>query len=95
MKKLEIIMSQSIDEDFSRLCEVNHVGQHFTKSNGVMGKGNTVPKMGDDTWPQSNVHYMMVIENDELEEMKKIITYLRSQFPDEGIACFVTDAEAI
>lgn len=95
MKKLEIILNQSIDEDFSRLCELANVGQHFTKTSGVMGKGNTVPKMGDDTWPQTNIKYMMVIENSELEKIRDIITYLRGKFPDEGIACFVTECEAI
>ena len=73
MKKLEIILSQAIDEDFSRLCEVREVGQHFTKSVGVMGKGNTIPKMADDTWPQENVHYMMIVDDDEVESIRQIV----------------------
>ena len=82
MKKLEIILSQAIDEDFSRLCEVREVGQHFTKSVGVMGKGNTIPKMADDTWPQENVHYMMIVDDDEVESIRQIVEYLRTQFPE-------------
>lgn len=95
MKKLEIILSQAIDEDFSRLCEVREVGQHFTKSVGVMGKGNTIPKMADETWPQENVHYMMIVEDSEVESIRQIVEYLRTQFPDEGIAGFVTDCEPL
>ncbi len=95
MKKLEIVLSQAIDEDFTRLCEVRQVGLHFTKSVGVMGKGNTVPKMADDTWPQENVHYMMIVEDEEVASLKQIVEHLRSQFPDEGIAGFVTDCEPL
>lgn len=95
MKKLEIILSQAIDEDFMRDCQVLGVGQHFTKAVGVMGKGNTTPKMGDEVWPQMNNHYMLCIKDSELEPMKRIIHSLRQKYPDEGIACFVTEASEL
>lgn len=95
MKKLDVILSQAIDEDFSRLCEVREVGQHFTKTVGVQGKGNTIPKMDDDTWPQENVHYMMIVPDGEVEQIKQIVEYLRSLFPDEGIAGFVSECDPL
>jgi hypothetical protein len=95
MKKLEIILSQAIDEDFVRDCEVLGVGKHFTKSVGVLGQGNTSPKMGDNVWPELNNHYMLCVSDDEFAIMKTIIQSLRKKFPDEGVACFVTEATEI
>ncbi|MFA6844732.1 MAG: PG0541 family transporter-associated protein [Sphaerochaetaceae bacterium] len=95
MKKLEVILSQAIDADFMRACLVMKVGQHYTKSIGVQGCGNTCPKMGDEIWPQLNNHYMMCIPDEELKIIKKIITNLRTKYPDEGITCFVTETEEL
>jgi len=91
MKKLEIILSQAIDEDFLHDCKVMHVADYYTKTIGVQGEGCSFPKMGDDVWPQLNNHYMIVIEDDEIETIKHIISHLREIYPDEGLACFVSD----
>jgi hypothetical protein len=95
MKKLEIIVSQAIDGDFLHDCKVLKVAQHYTKSVGVLGSGHSVPKMGDEIWPQLNNHYMIVVEDQEMEAIKRIVEHLREIYPKEGIACFVSTVEAL
>ncbi|AEV30079.1 hypothetical protein SpiGrapes_2303 [Sphaerochaeta pleomorpha str. Grapes] len=95
MKKLEIIVSQAIDEDFLHDCKVLRVAQHYTKAVGVLGSGHSVPKMGDEIWPQLNNHYMIVVEDEEMEAIKRIVDNLRKTYPNEGIACFVSSVEAL
>jgi hypothetical protein len=95
MKKLEIIVSQAIDGDFLHDCKVLRVAQYYTKSVGVLGSGHSVPKMGDDVWPQLNNHYMIVVEDQEMEAIKRIVEHLREIYPKEGIACFVSTVEAL
>ena len=45
MKRLEIIFSQSIDEDFIQKCAQKDVGKHYTKIPSVLGCGYSDPKM--------------------------------------------------
>ncbi|MCH3906867.1 MAG: hypothetical protein LKE39_04635 [Sphaerochaeta sp.] len=95
MKKLEIIISQAVDGDFLHDLEVLKVGEHYTRTTGVQGKGYSFPKMGDDVWPQLNNHYMIVASDEEVEGIRKILNHLRGQYPGEGIACFVSEAEEL
>ena len=39
MKRMEIIFSQSIDEDFVQKCAEKDVGKFFTKIPAVLGHG--------------------------------------------------------
>lgn len=93
MKRLDITLSQAIDEEFLRLCKVENVGQKYTKTEHVLGQGNTVPKMGDATWPQFNNHYLMVVPESEVAPIEHIITLLRREYPDEGVSCFISDCD--
>jgi hypothetical protein len=95
MKKLEIILSQAIDEDFLHDCAVMKVAQHYTKTVGVQGRGFCFPKMGDDVWPQLNNHYMIIVQDGEVDGIKRIVTHLRGLYPEEGIACFMSDVEEL
>ena len=54
LQRLEIIMSQSIEEDFVTAFMKEDTGRMFTKLPMVMGRGVTDPKMGDAVWPQLN-----------------------------------------
>lgn len=95
MKKLEVILSQAIDEDFLHRCLVQNVGQHYTKIVGVLGQGMTNPKMGDEVWPQLNNQYMIVADDEEVKIIHLVVETLRRDFPDEGIALFATPCEAL
>jgi len=93
MKRMEIIFSQSIDDDFMNACTEKRVGTYFTKIPDVLGKGCSVPKMGDNVWPQLNTMYIMYCEKEECEQIQEIVVALRAQYPTEGIASFISDGE--
>lgn len=95
MKRMDIIFSQSIDDDFMLMCKKNNIAQHFTKIPTVYGQGFSVPKMGDNIWPQVNTMYIVFCEETEVNQIKQVIDELREIYKGEGIACFTSDANVI
>lgn len=93
--RYEIILSQSIEEDFVRAFLERDTGRMFTKLNRVMGRGLSVPKMGDSIWPQFNCLYIVYCTKAQGAEIKEIIRELRKEYPDEGAACFRTKAKQL
>ncbi len=90
MKRVEIILSQSIDEDFINACDEKNVGKGFTKIPGIQGRGNSVPKQGDAIWPQLNTQFVVYCKDDEVETLFSIIEELRKKYPTEGASFFVS-----
>ena len=82
-KRVEIIYSQAIEEDFVQLFKENNVAGRYTKIAGIMGAGYSNPRLGDAIWPQLNVMYIVYCSE---EDCKKI---------GEGIACFVSESEEV
>lgn len=93
--RLEITMSQAIEEDFITKFMAEDTGKKFTKLPVVMGQGNTEPKMGDAVWPQLNCMYIVFCSEAESQVVVKIVQDLRAMYPNEGIACFKTTSEAM
>ncbi len=93
--RLEIILSQSIEEDFVKAFLEKDTGHMFTKLDNVMGQGCSVPKMGDSIWPQLNCMYITYCTKSQSSEIKAIIKSLRKEYPGEGIACFKTKAKIL
>ncbi|MBR5867586.1 MAG: hypothetical protein IKZ04_06705 [Spirochaetaceae bacterium] len=93
--RLEIILSQSIEEDFVNAFLTKQTGNMFTKIDNVMGRGFSVPKMGDAIWPQLNCMYIVYCTEAQTNVIKDIISDLRQEYPDEGIACFKSEAEIL
>lgn len=89
MKRMEIILNQSIEEDFSEACRLQNVGTHFTKIPAVQGTGFSVPKMGNGVWPQLNACFVIYCSDAECKKIAAIVNLLRKTYPKEGIACFV------
>lgn len=95
MKRMDIILSQALEEDFVYQCQLLHVDTCYTKIPGVMGRGNSSPKMGDSIWPQLNSWYMLVVSDEDAFKLKKLVENLRKEYPDEGIGCFVSDVTVL
>lgn len=95
MKKLEIVLSQSIEEDFFSKCKKKNVCKAYTKIDNVCGEGFQVPKMGTPIWPQLNSMIIVVCSESEASEIKKIVMDLRLEFPDDGIFCTIADVQVI
>ena len=93
MKKIEIIISQAIEEDLLKMLEARNLAGFYTKTGGVTGCGNTSPKMGDPVWPQLNSRFMFVADNDKVESFKKVVSLLRNRYPDDGVFAVVTNAD--
>lgn len=97
MKRIEIVMTQAIEVDFMGLyekaCRIAEIKCKFTKIDGVMGQGNTNPKLGDSIWPQLNVMFILVIEDKYVGIIKNIIETLHKTFVGEGVAAFISDAD--
>ena len=88
LQRLEIIMSQSIEEDFVTAFMKEDTGRMFTKLPVVMGRGVTEPKMGDAVWPQLNCMYIVICTKEQAAVVKSIIGRLHQEYPKEGLACF-------
>lgn len=90
LHRLEIIMSQSIEEDFVADFMKEDTGRMFTKLPVVMGRGVTNPKMGDAVWPQLNCMYIIICTKEQAEVTKGIVSRLHQEYPNEGLVCFVS-----
>lgn len=90
--RLEVIMSQAIEDDFAKSFMTKATGNMFTKIENVMGKGFSVPKMGDDIWPQFNCLYIIYCTEEQAQQVQEILQELRKEYPGEGLACFRTEA---
>ncbi|HPO03156.1 hypothetical protein K7J14_06010 [Treponema zuelzerae] len=90
MKRIEIIFSQSLEEDvFASLAHIPEAAR-FSIIPGVRGKGYSVPKMGDAVWPGENTMMIIWCESDAAAaEIEKAVVSVREKYPDEGVACFM------
>ena len=93
--RLEIILSQSIEDDFISAFLSCDTGHMFTKLDHVMGQGFSTPKMGDSIWPQLNSMYVVYCTQEQIGPIKEIIDSLRKEYPGEGVACFLSEAKVL
>ena len=94
-KRVEIIFSQAIEEDFAQLFKEREVAARYTKIAGVMGAGYSNPRLGDAIWPQFNMMYIIYCSDDDAKKIIEIVEQLRLQYIGEGIACFVSQSEEV
>ena len=95
LQRLEIIMSQSIEEDFVSAFMKEDTGRMFTKLPVVMGRGVTDPKMGDAVWPQLNCMYIIICTKEQAAVVKDIVARLHQEYPKEGLACFTSKVKML
>ena len=94
LKRVELIFSAAVDEDFMDGFKKKGIGAHYTKISGVTGAGFSNPKLGDSVWPQLNEMIVVYCSKDEAEKIVDLAKDLREKYPMEGIACFVSKAKA-
>ena len=93
LKRVEIILSAAVDEDFMDGFKKKGIGAHFTKFSGVTGAGFSNPKLGDSVWPQLNEMLLVYCDKEEAEKIVDLVEKVRDKYPMEGIACFVSKAK--
>ena len=91
MKRIEIIISRALDEEFLERLEANEV-THFTAISPVMGQGFSNPKLGNEVWPQTNKLYIFYAKEEDVVKLTKIIIKLREEFPSEGLGAYESEA---
>ena len=94
LKRVEIILSAAVDEDFMDGFKKKGIGAHFTKFSGVTGAGFSNPKLGDSVWPQLNEMLLVYCDKEEAEKIVDLVEKVRDKYPMEGIACFVSKAKS-
>lgn len=94
-KRVEIIFSQALAEDFEQLFRENGVAARYTKLAGVMGAGYSNPRLGDAIWPQLNMMYIIYCSEEDSAKIIEIVEQLRLQYIGEGIACFVSESTEV
>lgn len=88
MKRLEIIVNQSIEADLFEAFRRRSAGSHFTKIPGAMGAGNSDPKMGDHIWPEENVILIIYCGDEEAARIEDAVAETKEHFPSEGLKLF-------
>ncbi len=89
MRRVEIMAAQAILEDVLEALEHYAVPMHYTIIPTVHGKGNTIPKLGDDVWPEENFVLIMYCEEETLERIEMAIQLVKKKYDHEGIGYFV------
>lgn len=94
LKRVELIFSAAVDEDFMDGFKKKGIGAHYTKISGVTGAGFSNPKLGDAVWPQLNEMILVYCSKEEAEKIIDLAKDIREKYPMEGIACFVSKAKS-
>ncbi len=89
MRRVEIIAAQAILEDVLEALEHYAVPMHYTIIPTAHGKGNTIPKLGDDVWPEENFVLIMYCEDATLQSIEMAIQLVKKKYDHEGIGYFV------
>lgn len=94
-KRVEIIFSQALEEDFQQYFAEKNVASKYTKIENVKGAGFSNPRLGDAIWPQLNVMYIIYCNEEDCKAIIEIVEKLREQYMGEGIACFISESTEV
>ncbi|MCF6335453.1 MAG: hypothetical protein L3J12_06905 [Spirochaetales bacterium] len=93
MKRIEIIANKSIQEDMFDAFKKADIVKNYTLIPVVLGVGKSGPRMGDHIWPEENFSITIYCDIKEAEQIKEIITELKTFFKQEGIKLFELTGE--
>jgi hypothetical protein len=88
MRRVEIIINQSIESDLFETFTRFNVARHYTKIPGAHGVGNSDPKMGDHIWPEENVILIIYCKKEEAVLINEAVQDVKKRFPNEGLKIF-------
>lgn len=89
-KRVEIIINQSVEEDLRDALNELAPPPFFTRFSPVYGKGNSGPREGSPTWPESSNCYLLFLGEEQIEPLKEAVQSIKERFPSEGIKCFIS-----
>jgi hypothetical protein len=93
MYRAEIIANRSVRSDLVESLEKNIPDILYTIIPDVCGRGGSSRKLGTTIWPELNFILLAYITDDNADEIRRIVSELKTQFPDEGIASFLMHSD--
>ncbi|MDC7232898.1 MAG: hypothetical protein PQJ58_06675 [Spirochaetales bacterium] len=90
MKRVEIMINQSITEDLIEGLQKQDLYHACTRWTPVYGLGNAGPREGSPVWPESNSVFLLFLEEEQLDALSPLIHDLKREFPEEGLKCFIS-----
>jgi len=88
MIRVEIIANRSVEENILDAIKFENVGNNYTKYPGILGVGNSGPRMGDAIWPEENFVFVLWCEEEEALAIERAVAYVKAKFPNEGVKMF-------
>jgi len=88
MIRVEIIANRSVEENILNALKHENAGKYYTKSPGILGVGNSGPRMGDAIWPEENFVFVFWCEEAEALAIERAVIAVKEKFPNEGIKMF-------
>ncbi len=88
MIRIELITNRSVEEDILEAFSREGVAKYYTKFTGVQGVGNSGPRMGDAVWPEENVVFVVWCEEEEAQQIARVVAKVKQRYPHEGIKLF-------
>lgn len=89
MRRVEIIAAQAIQQDILDAFEIMHVPAKYTIIPIAYGRGDTIPKLGDNVWPEENFIMIIYCEQELVELIEQSIALVKKKYDHEGIGFFV------
>jgi nitrogen regulatory protein PII len=91
MKRVEIFINQSIEEDLIEKLADEGFMKACTRWTPVFGNGNAGPREGTATWPEKNSGFLLFMKNEQIDTLKEIVSSLKKTHPREGLKCFISN----
>jgi len=88
MIRVEVIANRSVEENILDALKFEDVGKNYTKYPGILGVGNSGPRMGDAIWPEENFVFVFWCEEEDAAAIERAVAFVKARFPNEGIKMF-------
>ncbi len=95
MKRLELVASESVQDELISGLEEKIPNIEYTLIPRIEGKGRSSRKEGTQVWPELNFTLVSYMDDEYLDRAKAIIAEVAKRFPREGIFAAICDAERI
>lgn len=89
MIRIEIIASQAVYTELVDNLEACIPDFLYTVIPLAYGRGRDTYKLGDSTWPETNVLLIAYTDDSIEQKVSQIVRYVKLKFPTEGIKMFV------
>ncbi len=90
MNRIDIMLDQTIEDIFIERLYTQLPDRPFTLMRGVLGNGDSGPRMGTAVWPEENSLFILYTGEEETVTIKAILTEMRQVHPNNGICAFVS-----